>query len=92
MDSMRTTEAAAAGPSPAATSTWTRTSLAVRMGPRSTLAVLSAALLTACGGTGTVDFSVTDRYFLYAAEVLPSSSDFLSWTGESVTDVLFAVP
>ena len=37
----------------------------------------------------TIDFSADSKYYLYAAEVLPSSADFISYTSDSVTDPLF---
>jgi hypothetical protein len=41
-------------------------------------------------GTSTpVDFSTCTQYFLYAADVSPSSADFLLWTGNPRTDPLF---
>ena len=33
---------------------------------------------------------MTDKHFVFAAEVLPTSADFLYYTGATVTDPLFA--
>ena len=40
----------------------------------------------------TVDYSSCSKYFLYAAEVLDTSSDFITYTSDSVTDPFFNVP
>lgn len=37
----------------------------------------------------TIDFSVCDKYFLYAQEVKPSSPEFISYTNEAATNKFF---
>jgi hypothetical protein len=47
--------------------------------------------VTYADGT-TIDFSVTAKHFLYAAEIPAGSADLLGWSGDAATDPLFTGP
>ena len=57
---------------------------------KTALAAMRKKYMTASYADGTtIDFSAYSKYYLYAAEVQPTSSDFISYTSAAVTDPLF---
>ena len=58
---------------------------------KASLAAVRKKYMTVTYADGvTLDFSGTSKYFLYAAEVAPTSADFMTYTGATVTDPLFS--
>lgn len=57
---------------------------------KTALAALRKKYMTVTYADGvTIDFSADANYYLYAAEVFPTSADFLKYTGDAATDSLF---
>ncbi len=59
---------------------------------KTALTAMRKKYMTASYADGTtIDFSAYSKYYLYAAEVQPTSADLISYTSDTVTDPLFGV-